>query len=278
MRRYAGNLAERREDISNAEQDVLGQWLAATIDEGGWPYLCGACDYNTSDVLWLADGLTRTIQVPLSTECTPINERIAIVETVESLLLQRSLIRYAADLVQRLKELHNVMGSDGRLVASLYLWHGCICAAKSMRPKYNTPGGRQRAYTVAQRWRGWAQLREDIKQAEVYGNHWIQHGADIAEEFERQRGNTIVTAWLQDTAARDAALANAEVGAEVCQCREALHLTIDSLATRARVSPAYLQRLEAGDANPTLGQIGRIAGALGACIEIDMIPNKRGER
>lgn len=59
----------------------------------------------------------------------------------------------------------------------------------------------------------------------------------------------------------------ASTGEKVLQLRRSLGLSIRGLAKRADVSPAYLSRIEQGDANPTVAILGRIAAALGVAVD-----------
>ncbi|WP_053226064.1 helix-turn-helix domain-containing protein [Solirubrobacter soli] len=59
------------------------------------------------------------------------------------------------------------------------------------------------------------------------------------------------------------------VGRRIRATREALGLSQAALADRLDVSPAYLNKLEAGRGNPTIGSLARIATALGCRLAID---------
>ena len=72
------------------------------------------------------------------------------------------------------------------------------------------------------------------------------------------------------TAASD--LASKLAGKEVRRAREAAGFTQAALAQRLETSPSYIANLEAGRLNLTLGQLARIAGALGADLQIGMPP------
>lgn len=49
-------------------------------------------------------------------------------------------------------------------------------------------------------------------------------------------------------------------------------MTQSDLAKRLGVSSAYVQKVEAGKANLTLGQLSRIAEALGTVLHIELTP------
>jgi transcriptional regulator with XRE-family HTH domain len=58
------------------------------------------------------------------------------------------------------------------------------------------------------------------------------------------------------------------VGDAIRRARVDAGLTQAELARRITVSPAYITNVEAGRTNLTVGQLGNIAGALGAKIEL----------
>lgn len=70
------------------------------------------------------------------------------------------------------------------------------------------------------------------------------------------------------TSALDAKL----VGATLKRTRQLEGLTQAELAVRLGVSPSYVQKLEAGRANPTLGQLAHLASALGRELNVDFTP------
>jgi transcriptional regulator with XRE-family HTH domain len=70
------------------------------------------------------------------------------------------------------------------------------------------------------------------------------------------------------TAASD--LAAKLVGSEVRSARRAAGLTQAELARRLGTSPSYVTNVEAGRLNLTIGQLARIADALGADLHISL--------
>lgn len=67
--------------------------------------------------------------------------------------------------------------------------------------------------------------------------------------------------WLQDTEYRKefgSESAKLDVAAELVNAREMMRMTQSTLADLAGTSQAYIARLERGDANPTIGNIGRL--------------------
>ena len=72
--------------------------------------------------------------------------------------------------------------------------------------------------------------------------------------------------WLKDVAYRQefgSENAKLEVAAALADAREAAGMTQSALAERANVSQAYIAKLERGDANPTIGHIGRLLACMG---------------
>jgi transcriptional regulator with XRE-family HTH domain len=68
------------------------------------------------------------------------------------------------------------------------------------------------------------------------------------------------------TAASD--LASKLAGRRVREARIRARLTQSEVASRLGASPAYVTNVEAGRTNPTLGQLARIAEAIGTDLEI----------
>ena len=67
--------------------------------------------------------------------------------------------------------------------------------------------------------------------------------------------------WLDDIEYRrefGAESAKLEVAAALADARDVAGITQAGLAERAEVSQAYIAKLERGDANPTIGHIGRL--------------------
>lgn len=58
------------------------------------------------------------------------------------------------------------------------------------------------------------------------------------------------------------------VGAELRRAREELGLSQAAVAARLGVSPAYVSMLESGAKNLTLGQLARLASAMGTRLQI----------
>ena len=71
--------------------------------------------------------------------------------------------------------------------------------------------------------------------------------------------------WLNDIEYREeygSEMAKLEMAASFLIGREAMDLTQSKLAKRAGTSQAYIAKLERGDANPTIGNVGRLFGCM----------------
>ena len=81
--------------------------------------------------------------------------------------------------------------------------------------------------------------------------------------------------WLKDVAYRQefgSENAKLEVAAALADAREAAGMTQSALAERANVSQAYIAKLERGDANPTIGHIGRLLACMGLKPSVSVAP------
>lgn len=81
--------------------------------------------------------------------------------------------------------------------------------------------------------------------------------------------------WLKDIEYRQefgSETAKLEVAAALADAREAAGMTQSALAERARVSQAYIAKLERGDANPTIGHIGRLLACMGLKPSVSVAP------
>ena len=71
--------------------------------------------------------------------------------------------------------------------------------------------------------------------------------------------------WLKDIEYRQefgSETARLAVAAALADARKAAGMTQSALAHRAKVSQAYIAKLERGDANPTIGHIGRLLACM----------------
>lgn len=81
--------------------------------------------------------------------------------------------------------------------------------------------------------------------------------------------------WLGDIEYRQefgSETAKLEIAAALADAREAAGMTQSALAERARVSQAYIAKLERGDANPTIGHIGRLLACMGLKPSVSVAP------
>lgn len=81
--------------------------------------------------------------------------------------------------------------------------------------------------------------------------------------------------WLQDIDYRKefgSEGAKLEIAAELVKAREMMKMTQSALAKLADTSQAYIARLERGDANPTIGNIGRLFACMWLKPRIEPIP------
>ena len=81
--------------------------------------------------------------------------------------------------------------------------------------------------------------------------------------------------WLEDIEYRrefGSETAKLEAAAALADAREAAGMTQSALAKRANVSQAYIAKLERGDANPTIGHIGRLLACMGLKPSVSVIP------
>ena len=70
---------------------------------------------------------------------------------------------------------------------------------------------------------------------------------------------------------RSSITASTIVGDEIRRARSERGLTQKALAERMSVSAPFIAQLESGRANPTVGQLGEIARALGAGMELHLV-------
>ena len=88
-------------------------------------------------------------------------------------------------------------------------------------------------------------------------------------------GNDSHTLWLKDIEYRrefGSESAKLEMAAALVRARELMGLTQSALAELAGTSQAYIAKLERGDANPTIGNIGRLYGCMWLKPSIEATP------
>jgi transcriptional regulator with XRE-family HTH domain len=69
-----------------------------------------------------------------------------------------------------------------------------------------------------------------------------------------------------------AELAKAELAVAISEARRLCGWTQQDVADRAGVSQAYIAKLESGEANPTIGQLGSIFACLGLRVTVSSMP------
>ena len=78
---------------------------------------------------------------------------------------------------------------------------------------------------------------------------------------QQSDGHDSHVSWLDDTEYREefgSETAKLEMAAALVRAREVAQVTQSALAESAGISQSYIARLEKGDANPTIGNIGRL--------------------
>ena len=88
-------------------------------------------------------------------------------------------------------------------------------------------------------------------------------------------GHDSHAAWLQDIEYRKefgSESAKLEVAAAFVRAREVMNMTQSALAERVGTSQAYIARLERGDANPTIGNMGRLLACMWLKPRIELTP------
>jgi transcriptional regulator with XRE-family HTH domain len=71
-------------------------------------------------------------------------------------------------------------------------------------------------------------------------------------------------------------IAKAEIAVAVTQARRSKNLTQEELANILSKSQSYVAKIESGDANPTIGNVGRILASIGVRISADFRPLSSG--
>ena len=92
---------------------------------------------------------------------------------------------------------------------------------------------------------------------------------------QKGSGHDSHSLWLQDIEYRrefGSESAKLEMAAALVRAREMMGLTQSALAELAGTSQAYIAKLERGDANPTIGNIGRLYGCMWLKLSIEATP------
>jgi hypothetical protein len=166
----------------------------------------GEVEANLVDVLHYASELKReaNIQFPLTLPDPESGRKI--VELVDGKFVSgpagvrlqpvQIIARRANQLLTEIEK-ESLLAFDGlaALVASLFMWHGCISMAKSVRRTYVTLSG-EKPYSLEQRQQSYEITKIDWQTAENSGNPWIRHGVSVARRFETARANSVVEDWI----------------------------------------------------------------------------------
>jgi len=67
-------------------------------------------------------------------------------------------------------------------------------------------------------------------------------------------------------------IAKAEIAVSVSQARRSRNISQEDLATLLGTSQSYIAKLESGDANPTIGKIGRLLASIGLRMSTNFSP------
>jgi hypothetical protein len=174
--------------------------LAATRS---WPTCYG--DSNLSDVFWLAQAIAAPTGTLLPGKEPPKHVGITIVDCVESLVIQRRLIRTVpphelagrartiGEEILKRKFIENPPESSVQASAlSLFTWHGCISMAKSLRSE-DVRGCR---YTLNMRHESYTMVLQTLECALPEGRRWIRYGISLAKGLEEKRGNRVIDDWV----------------------------------------------------------------------------------
>ena len=92
---------------------------------------------------------------------------------------------------------------------------------------------------------------------------------------QRAGGHDSHVSWLEDIEYRKAfgsESAKLEIAAALVRARELANMTQSALAELAGTSQAYIAKLESGDANPTIGNIGRLFACMWQKAAVEPIP------
>ena len=157
-------------------------------------------DPNTIDVLHIAENLGNAPSlISLSKD-----EGYEVVECVEQIFYDApySCIRNlkAGELINELDNLLKCLNGKlpddfadtEKLIASLSLWHGCLCMAKSTR--IEDSGGQK--YTSELRDEEYETLKQQWTEAEQHGNNWVKQGVSLSKTLISKREDPFVEEWI----------------------------------------------------------------------------------
>lgn len=146
-----------------------------------WPSIGGG-DPNTFDVCWCAWKASELVGLDFPTDLPDRETSRKIVEIVESNFIAGEIIRNrpskeiaqrAVDVIDDIEQKSLLsFGGIRALVEALFMWHGCLCMAKSLRPTHLTSEGED-PYTLELRKRGYAALEEQWRTADNPNNQGV---------------------------------------------------------------------------------------------------------
>lgn len=168
-----------------------------------WRFVCNPDeDPNTIDVYDHAGKVLSRLHLCLPTDLPSKKIGIEVVELVDNKIVEGKRIRKRKppEFAERGERILNQIQEQKLLpfspsenyVVALYMWHGCINMAKSVRPTYVTIGGEE-PYTIEQRQGGYNFIKECWQYEENRGNPWIRYGVSLARSF---RSREKVDDWV----------------------------------------------------------------------------------
>ena len=152
-------------------------------------------DPNTIDVYDHAKKVSRDLHLQLPAQFPRKEISVKIVELVNEKFIKGRLIRErtSKELVELGKQVADSLQEQNLLpfgraesyVVALYIWHGCICMAKTLRKTYVVGRDREASYTIKQRQQGYEYIRQCWQEEEAIGNPWVKYGVSLAKIFEK---------------------------------------------------------------------------------------------
>ena len=160
-------------------------------------------DPNTIDVYDHAGKVLRILHLHLPTDLPIKKNGIEIVELVDSKFIESKFIRERkpSELAERGEQILNQIQEQKLLpfspsenyVVALYMWHGCICMAKSVRKTFVVSEGKEESYIPDRRRQDYNVIQHCWQQEENKGNLWVRYGVSLARSF---RSGEKVDDWV----------------------------------------------------------------------------------
>ncbi|MBI4307150.1 MAG: hypothetical protein HY678_12605 [Chloroflexi bacterium] len=162
-------------------------------------------DTNLMDVHEHAERVAEILGLVLPSALPSNPSGVRLVELVDRELISGTLIRSlapdelarrAVTLTARIREAELLKhAASANYIVALYIWHGCIHMAKSLRPTYRTTLG-EVPYSLAQRQEAYSVIEQWWKAADQRGNPYVRFGVTLARALEHGRGNRVVDDWV----------------------------------------------------------------------------------